>query len=77
MLNMDREPTFSNQTYGLVLEHINTAVVFLNTNMEVNYINPAAEMLFEVGRRKAIGKNIKKLIQIPELLLQRMNDALK
>ncbi len=76
MLLMDRESTFPDRTYRRVLEHINTAVVFLNRKMEINYINPAAEMLFEIGRRKAIGKKVEAMINLPESLVQRIEASL-
>ncbi|TYL46815.1 nitrogen regulation protein NR(II) [Marinomonas sp. IMCC 4694] len=44
--------------YSLLIDHLSTAIVQLNDRLEIEYLNPAAEMLLAVSRRRVQGHNI-------------------
>ncbi len=53
-----------------------TALISLDHNLRVTYMNPAAEILFSVGARKANGIPILSIVSLPTSLVSRMNDVL-
>lgn len=44
-----------------ILENLNTAVLLFNEALELKYINPAGEILFEVSARHIVGQPVKRL----------------
>lgn len=40
-----------------ILENLSTSVLVLDTGLQIEYVNPAAEMLFEISAQKASGRN--------------------
>lgn len=48
-----------------VLENLNSAVLLFDPDLRLNYMNPAAEMLFQVSTRHMIGKEVHDLIHCP------------
>ncbi len=55
------EPELGNR----ILENLNSAVLFFDPDLELRYMNPAAEMLFEVSSRHLIGQKAGDLLQGP------------
>lgn len=53
-----------------------TALISLDHKLRVTYMNPAAEVLFSVGARKATGIPILSIISLPPELVNRMTDVL-
>jgi two-component system nitrogen regulation sensor histidine kinase GlnL len=47
--------------HKLLLDNLSTAVIQLNGELELIYLNPAAEMLFACGANRAIGQPLKHL----------------
>lgn len=45
----------SPELYKRILDHLSTAVILVDVNLRVFYLNPAAEMLLAVSRARAIG----------------------
>ncbi|MDQ7075864.1 MAG: nitrogen regulation protein NR(II) [Gammaproteobacteria bacterium] len=60
-----------------MLDNIATAVLVLNEELEVACLNPAAENLFFISERKAVGQPLQHLISTPDTLIQRLQAALK
>lgn len=60
-----------------ILENLNTAILYLNGSLEIQYMNPAAEMLFETGRRSCLGRHVEHLIKGRTKLIGRMQQALE
>ncbi|MBU3068380.1 PAS domain-containing protein [Aestuariicella sp. G3-2] len=48
----------SEQPYKSILEHLNVAVVFVDTSLRLKHINPAAEVLLAVSQAKVIGTSL-------------------
>lgn len=44
--------------YSLLIDHLSTAVVQLNRELVIEYLNPAAEMLLAVSRRRIYGSDL-------------------
>ena len=44
--------------YSLLIDHLSTAVLQLNNKLEIEYLNPAAEMLLAVSRRRIYGNDL-------------------
>jgi two-component system nitrogen regulation sensor histidine kinase GlnL len=44
-----------------ILENLNTAVLLFNEALELEYINPAGEILFEVSARHIVGNSVNRL----------------
>ncbi len=59
-----------------LLEVLNTAVLLLDEELNLVYLNPAAENLFEISRRKVIGLGWCEVIRTEQSTVDRMRDAL-
>ena len=59
-----------------IMENMSTSIMVLDQSMIVLYINPACEMLFEISRRKACGKNWAQLVMESPELTERMKEAI-
>ncbi|TPE54337.1 nitrogen regulation protein NR(II) [Maribrevibacterium harenarium] len=44
--------------HSLLIDHLSTAVVQLNRELQIEYLNPSAEMLLEVSRRRIYGHDL-------------------
>ncbi len=67
----------SQAPHGQLLEALNTAVVLLNTSLQLTYLNPAAENLFEVSRRQVLGQYWPNVMQADASLIERLRDSVK
>ncbi len=45
-----------------IIDNLHSAVIVIGENLQVMYINPAAEMLFHISNTRAIKKNIHQLV---------------
>jgi two-component system nitrogen regulation sensor histidine kinase GlnL len=70
--HMLAETTISPLTQRRILESQNTAIVLLDDEMHVLYINPACEMLFAISARKANGMRLDEIIIEPVTILDRI-----
>lgn len=48
----------SNQLHQLLLDNLNTAVLLLDAELSINYVNSAAESLLQVSSLRLIGSNV-------------------
>ncbi len=61
-----------------VLDHLNTAVMLFGSDLRLRYLNPAAEMLFQVSSRHVVGQHAKSLLPCPGRKVEhRLNMALR
>ncbi|MEP0071070.1 MAG: nitrogen regulation protein NR(II) [Marinomonas sp.] len=44
--------------YSLLIDHLSTAIIQVNNKLEIEYLNPAAEMLLAVSRRRIYGNDL-------------------
>jgi two-component system nitrogen regulation sensor histidine kinase GlnL len=59
-------PTASSSDYQKrVLENLNSAVLLFDADLVLEYLNPAAEMLFEASARHLKGQTVNQLMQCP------------
>ena len=58
------------------LELLATAVLLLTDALEVSYVNPAAENLFELSRRQLVGASLRNLFGDAQPLFQAIDKAL-
>lgn len=63
--------------YQRVLENLTTALVMLDAELAIRYINPACEMLFAMSARKARGKALRHLVMGPDELFERLQACLE
>jgi len=49
-----------------ILDHLNTAVLLFDQTLRLTYLNPAAEMLFEISARHLIGQYAAALLPCPD-----------
>ncbi len=61
--------------YKKIIDHISTAICLLNKDLEVEYISPSCEMLFEIGLNKAIGHSVTRMFYEPTDLIDRLRNA--
>jgi two-component system, NtrC family, nitrogen regulation sensor histidine kinase GlnL len=64
-------------TYQLVLDNLNTVVLLLGTNLEITYLNPAAENLLAASTQRLLGLNAAYLFIDSEFKKKSLNEALK
>ncbi|MBK1717445.1 nitrogen regulation protein NR(II) [Thiocystis violacea] len=50
----------------MILDHLNTAVMLFDTHLYLKYLNPAAEVLFEVSSRHLVGQHASSLLPCPD-----------
>ena len=60
-----------------LLEALNTAVIVLDESLQLTYLNPAAENLFEVSRRQARGQYWPQAMQADAALVDRLRGCLE
>ena len=58
------------------LELLATAVLLVTETLEVSYVNPAAENLFELSRRQLLGASLRSLFGDAQPLFQAIDKAL-
>lgn len=46
----------------IIIDNLHSAVIVISSNLQVNFINPAAELLFHISNKRAMTKNIRDLI---------------
>lgn len=60
-----------------ILDHLNTAVMLFDASLRLKYLNPAAEVLFEVSARHLLGQPAASLLPCPDASVEeRLNQAL-
>lgn len=60
-----------------VLENLNTAVLLFTQDFELDYVNPAGEMLFGASMRQMRGLTLAEMIQPKEPLMPQVEEALR
>jgi two-component system, NtrC family, nitrogen regulation sensor histidine kinase GlnL len=50
----------------MILDHLNTAVMLFDNELRLKYINPAAEMLFEISARHLLGQPASAVLPCPD-----------
>lgn len=61
--------------HSLLIDHLSTAVVKLDNGLLIEYLNPAAEILLAVSRRRVYGQSIENVFFEDEHGLAALNDA--
>lgn len=69
---MSKQITIDSGYQKDILDNLSTAVILLNTDLVVDYINPAAENLLQVSYRRAMNKPISRLILVDEAFDDRL-----
>ncbi|MBI3221997.1 MAG: nitrogen regulation protein NR(II) [Nitrosomonadales bacterium] len=59
----------------LTLEHLSTAVILLDEQSRINYLNPAAEQLFDVSGKNLLGHPLQQVFTHTEQLASAMQQA--
>jgi two-component system nitrogen regulation sensor histidine kinase GlnL len=59
-----------------ILENLNTAVLLANSELTLEAINPAAEMLLETGARQALGQPLTHLLPYNQAIIEAMHGSL-
>jgi len=59
-----------------ILDNLSTAVVLLNSNLNIEYINPASENLFQISNRQAVDSQLSKVMQVDTSFITRIKSAL-
>lgn len=60
-----------------LLDQLATAVVCLDGNLHINFLNHAAESLFSLSARKAAGEHCGELVGLPDSLIERFKQTLE
>ena len=67
----------SNQLHRMLLDNLNTAVLLLDAELSIDYINPAAEALLQTSSQKLLGTTASKLFSDSDLSSQTLRNALE
>ncbi|VAW63297.1 Nitrogen regulation protein NtrB [hydrothermal vent metagenome] len=59
-----------------ILDNLSTAVILLNTDLRIDYINPASENLFQISSRQANGAMLDKIMLADKAFMSRLENAL-
>jgi two-component system nitrogen regulation sensor histidine kinase GlnL len=76
-MNMSSAETDFDYPSTSLLEVLNTAVLLLDDELNLIYLNPAAENLFEISRRQVIGQCWAEVIRTEQPTVERMHEALR
>ncbi|KAA0874624.1 nitrogen regulation protein NR(II) [Nitrincola tapanii] len=60
-----------------ILDNLTTSIVFLDLNLNISYLNPAAEMLLQASLRRLEGKSIYDWLTLSEEDIALLNDSLQ
>jgi len=60
-----------------LLDSLATAVLAIDSGLNVRYLNIAAEQLLSISHRKAIGQRLTRAINIPDSLFSRIREAIE
>jgi two-component system, NtrC family, nitrogen regulation sensor histidine kinase GlnL len=63
---MSKQPAATPTIERTILDHLNTAVLLFDKGLRLRYINPAAEMLFELSARHMLGHHALSLLPCPD-----------
>ena len=63
--------------YNLLIDHLSTAVVELNNKLAIEYLNPAAEMLLAVSRRRIYGNDLSAAFREGEESIEALRSAIE
>jgi two-component system nitrogen regulation sensor histidine kinase GlnL len=75
-MNMSSSEDYFECPSTSLLEVLNTAVLLLDDELNLIYLNPAAENLFEISRRQVIGHSWAEVIRTEQPTVERMLEAL-
>jgi len=65
------------EIYKQIVEGLTSAVLLLNSDLKIEYVNPAGEMLFEMSVKRMRGLELQEiLINAPETLIAEIKQAL-
>ena len=67
----------TNQLHRMLLDNLNTAVLLLDADLSIDYLNPAAEVLLQASSLKLRGTIASDLFSNNDLSLQTLRDALE
>lgn len=59
-----------------ILDNLSTAVVLLNPNLTIEYINPASENLFQFSSKQATGANLKRAMFVDDTFEEHLLNAI-
>lgn len=68
---MTPPPTTKSPLEQTVLDHLNTAVMLFGSDLRLRYLNPAAEMLFQVSARHVLGLHAVDILPCPDAQVDR------
>lgn len=71
---LDHTPAM--ELHKLIVEHLNTAVLWFDASLNLHYINPAGEMLFAISARRLGSMNAAALFPGNERIVERLRHAL-
>lgn len=63
--------------YSLLIDHLSTAVIQVNCELGIEYLNPAAEMLLAISRRRIYGQDIGAAFRESEESIQSLYAAIE
>ena len=63
------------EVYQLILENLSTSVLLLDSDLQLKYINPAAESLLDVSANRVMGTTISNVIRETEDSIQSLKNA--
>ena len=58
-----------------LLDNLSTAVLLLDSNLIIEYMNPAGENLFHISSTRAIGSSLNKIMFVDDSLMSHLNEA--
>ena len=67
----------ADQLHHLLLDSLSTAVILLNDELEIRYINPAAESLLAISAIRLYGTPISQLFDTEDSSLRSLSEAIK
>jgi len=72
---MTQFPITDKSTLDVIIDNISSAVLTLNKDLEILYLNAAGEMLLGISAKRAIGQSLRHIINVDESFFQRLENT--
>ncbi len=59
-----------------ILDNLSTAVILLNIHLNIEYMNPACENLFQISNRQAVGAGLNKIMIVDNVFINRLQKVM-
>lgn len=72
---MPPAPWIDKSIQDLIIDNISTAVLMLDKDLNITYLNAAGEMMLDISTKRAVGQNLRNIIRINDSFFSRLEQT--